>query len=213
MIRPKTLLTQVSSLVIEHLRHRASHEEQSAVVYVYCNYKDVEKQTVANLLSCLIRQLLIHKPHSVMREAAALYESHHSAGTPPSVVEYIKVLEAAVTRLAVLYIVIDALDECSDEHGGRKTLISELSRLKLRLLVTSRDLPSIRRQLQNAIHLDVYAREDDILNYIDTRIDNSEQLSAHVTKDIELRGLIRTSVANKAGGMYGNHIFLIRSLY
>ena len=206
---PATFLTRASSLIIEHLRHRASHEEESAVVYVYCNYKDVEKQTVTNLLSCLIRQLLVQKPHSAMREVAALYESHHSAGTSPSVVEYIKVLEAAVSRLAILYIVIDALDECSDEYGGRKALISELSRLKLRLLVTSRDLPSIRRQLQNAIHLDVCAREDDILNYIDTRIDNSQQLSAHVTKDKQLRDIIRTSVASRAGGMYCNLVFLI----
>ena len=203
---------QVSSLVIEHLRHHASHEEESAVVFVYCNYKDVEKQTVTNLLSCLVRQLLIQKPQSVLREAAALYESHHSAGTSPSVVEYINVLEAAVSRLATLYIVIDALDECSDEHGGRKTLISELSRLKLQLLVTSRDLPSIRRQLQDAIHLDVFAREDDILNYIGTRIANSEQLSAHVAKDEQLKDVIRTTVASRAGGMYRNVVLSIRSL-
>ena len=182
-------------------------------MYVYCNYKDVGKQTVTNLLSCLIRQLLIQKPDSVMREAAALYESHHSAGTSPSVVEYIMVLEAAVSRLATLYIVIDALDECSDEHGGRKTLISELSRLKLRLLVTSRDLPSIRRQLQNVLHINVCARKDDILNYIDTRIDNSEQLSARVAKDRQLRDLIRRSVASRAGGMYCNHIRPLRTLY
>lgn len=182
-------------------------------MYVYCNYKDGEKQTVTNLLSSLIRQLLIQKPYSVMREAAALYESHHSAGTPPSVVEYINVLEAAVSRLTTLYIVIDALDECSEEHGGRKTLISELSRLKLRLLVTSRDLPSIRRQLQNAIHLVIYAREDDIVNYIDTRIDSSEQLSAHITKDRQLRDVIRTTVASRAGGMYRNYVRPFRSLY
>ena len=181
-------------------------------MFVYCNYKDVEKQTVTNLLSCLIRQLLIQKPQSVLREAAALYESHHSVGTSPSVVEYINVLEAAVSRLATLYIVIDALDECSDEHGGRKTLISELSRLKLQLLVTSRDLPSIGRQLQDAIHLDVCAREDDILNYIGTRIANSERLSAHVAKDEQLKDVIRTTVATRAGGMYRNVILSIRSL-
>ncbi|KAL8795431.1 MAG: hypothetical protein Q9195_002020 [Heterodermia aff. obscurata] len=197
-----TLLTQVSSLVIEHLRHRVSQVEESAVLYVYCNYKDVAKQTVTNLLSCLIRQLLLQKPHSVMHEVAALYESHYSLGTSPSVIEYIKVLELAVSRLATLYVVIDALDECSDEHGGRKTLISELSRLKLQLLVTSRDLPSIRRQFQNAIHLDICAREDDILNYIGTRINKSEQLSAHVIKDGQLQDVIRTTVASRAGGMF-----------
>ena len=148
-----------------------------------------------------------------MPEAAALYESHHSAGTSPSVLEYIMVLEAAVGRLANLYIVIDALDECSDKHGGRKALISELLRLKAQLLVTSRDLPSIRRQLQNAVNLRVCAREDDILNYIDTRIDNSEQLSVHVAKDGQLRDFIETTVASRAGGMYCNHIRPLRAVY
>lgn len=135
-------------------------------------------------------------------------ESHKPTGTSPSLAEYVKVLELAASHFASISIIVDALDECSEENDERRTLISELLKLTpvVRLLVTSRDIPQIRRQLQNAIHVKVKAREDDILSYIDTRIQRSEQLSIHVNKDRSLRDLIRRNVASKAGGMYSDQI-------
>lgn len=196
------------------MRRRNPQGDAHAVAYIFCNYKDRENQTVPNLLSCLVHQLLLQKPHALIHGVAAMRESHKPTGTSPSLAEYVKVLEMAASRFASISIIVDALDECSEENDERRTLISELLKLTpvVRLLVTSRDIPQIRRQLQNAIHVKVKARQDDILRYIDTRIERSEQLSIHVNKDRSLRDLIRRSVASKAGGMYSEQCSISRAI-
>ncbi|KAG7009377.1 hypothetical protein G7Y79_00002g004920 [Physcia stellaris] len=196
--------TVLSSLIIEHLRQLNAQGNAHGVAYIYCNYKDRENQSLQNLLSCLIHQLLLQKPHALIHSVEAMREGHKATGTSPSVAEYVKVLEIAASHFASMSIVVDALDECSEDNDVRRNLISVLLELTpvVRLLITSRDIPKIRRQLQNAIHVKVKAREDDILRYIDTRIKRSEQLLIHVNKDRSLQDLIRRNVASKAGGMF-----------
>ena len=200
------LLIEASALIIEKLRQRASQEKGTALAYIYCNYKDAEKQTVSNLLSCLIYQLLIQKPHSLIREVATLYESRHTAESNQDYARILKtaVLNTAVNSFATVFVVVDALDECSEEDGRRQSLMVELTKLMpiVRLLVLSRDIPNIRQQLPNAVLVNIKASDGDILNYINTRIAKSERLMNYVTKDESLRQLIQTSVSEKACGMY-----------
>lgn len=181
--------------MIEHLLRRTKEEQGAAVAYLYCNYSEVEKQTVSNLLSCLVSQLHSQQPRAFMREAIA--------GTDSSLANSVTLLRTAISGLANVFIVIDALDEIPEEDGRRKTLISELSSLTpvVQLLVISRDLPNIRRQLNHAIHVEIEANEGDIMNYIDSRIAGFERLSTYITKDASLGRTIRTAVASKACGM------------
>ena len=72
---------------------------------------------------------------------------------------------------------------------------------KVNMMITSRDLPNIKRQLSKAVRLDVQARSDDILYYLRERIMSSESLKSHVEKDPTLCNLIATTVAASAGGM------------
>ena len=192
--------------MIEHLLGRTSKEEGAAVAYLYCNYSDVEKQTASNLLSCLAYQLFTQQPCASTPEA--------TGGTKSSIANSVTLLKSAITGLASVFIVIDALDEIPEEDGRRKAMISELLSLTpvVRLLILSRDLPNIRRQLKHAIHVEIKASEGDVLEYIDTRITGSERLSAYVTKDEGLRKVIRTTVASKACGMYISPISSVVSI-
>ena len=195
--------TVLSSLIIEHLIQRSSQEKGAAVAYLYCNFNEIEEQTVANLLSCLAYQILLQQPPSSKDNVRALWETYQSVGDSHSTAQSIKLLKAALSHLPVVFIVIDALDECCEEDGRRKTLIAELSNLMpVRLLAMSRDLPSIRHQLGDAIHLEIKASERDILSYVDDRITRSERLSSYVTRDQNLRKAIQNTVASKACGMY-----------
>lgn len=69
------------------------------------------------------------------------------------------------------------------------------------ILITSRDLPTIERQLLNAIRLDIQARSDDILQYLRERIASSERLKSHSDRDPTLPTLISTTIAARAEGM------------
>ena len=205
--------TVLSSLIIEHLIQRTSQEKGTAVAYLYCNYNDIEEQSVPHLLSCLAYQILLQQPYSLKDDARILWGTYQSVGDNRSTAHSIKLLKTALSHLKNVFIIIDALDECCPEEGRRRTLISELSNLvpAVRLLAMSRDLPSIRHQLGHAIHLEIKASEKDILSYVDDRITRSERLSSYVAKDQNLRKVIQNTVANKACGMYVSVLAICKS--
>lgn len=197
------MLIQDSSLIIEHLKHWTSSKERIPIAYLYCDYSDSDKQKTSSLLSCLAYQLLNQHPSSCWPEAKSSYERYHSLGTNITTGDAFKLLKSIVTGLADVFIVIDALDECLEDDGRRKSLISGLSNLMpfVRLLVFSRDLPDIRRQFKNAMCVEIRAHDGDIMKYIDNRVANAERLSTYTAKDDGLGKLIRITIARKACGM------------
>lgn len=72
---------------------------------------------------------------------------------------------------------------------------------KINLLITSRELPKIESQLANATRLEVQAKQDDILQYLQERISHSERIQTHAKKDLSLCSLISTTIAARAEGM------------
>lgn len=178
------------------------------MAYIYFNYKEVEKQTLENLTANLVHQLLIHnsllqRESMALYEALALYEGHTLSQTHPSIIQYTKLLRLAVQSYSKVLVVIDALDECNEVDGTRKALISELQNLRpqLNLLVTSRDIPNLQRQLQDATRLEIQASDDDIRNYVEERISTSDRLSLYVKKDSSLRKFMIDTVTKNAKGM------------
>lgn len=133
----------------------------------------------------------------------ALYENHTLSQTRPSITEYTNLLRLAVQSYSKVLVVIDALDECNEVDGTRKALISELRKLKpqLNLLVTSRDIPNLQRQLQDATRLEIQASDEDIRNYIEERISSSDRLSMYVKKDSSLQKVMIDTVTKNAQGM------------
>ena len=136
-----------------------------------------------------------------MIELTASYEAHGSGATRPSHAECTQLLRTVASRCAKVFLVIDAFDEYPEEY--RHQLVEELQNLepKVNMMITSRDLPTIERQLSEAARLDVQARNDDILGYLRGRIASSERLKSHVKKDPTLCNLISTSIASSAGAM------------
>ena len=133
----------------------------------------------------------------------SLYEAHTLSQTRPSITEYMELLRLAVRSYSKVLVIIDALDECNEDDGTRKALISELRKLQpqLSLLVTSRDIPNLQRQLQDAARLEILASDDDIRHYIEERISISDRLSMYVKKDSSLRELMIETVTKNAKGM------------
>ena len=148
----------------------------------------------------LICQIALSDP-ALSNELTASYEAHGCGATRPSHAECTHLLRAVVSGCARVFLIIDAFDEYPEEYRGQ--LIEELQRLqpKVNMMITSRDLPSIERQLPKAARLDVQARNDDILRYLRGRIASSERLKSHVKRDPTLSDLISTTIAASAGSM------------
>ena len=159
-------------------------------------------QTPANLVSNLLRQLVLPQP-VIPDELKLLYESHVRKGTRPSLGECTKLLRTAVEGCSKVFIVIDALDEYPVTEGARNTLLTEIRKLQPRacLLVTSRDIPNIEHELQGACHLEIGASDEDIKGYLQERISSSSDLMAYTREDPKLYNTIITTIVEKAQGM------------
>jgi hypothetical protein len=108
------------------------------------------------------------------------------------------ILMSALRTYAQVFIVLDALDEYSEASGTRETLIGFMQSLTnhLRLLITSRDLPSIAYIFQDARRLDIRANDQDVRSYIRNRIVRSP---CNKLKDME--EMVVDAVANSVNGM------------
>jgi len=176
--------------------------EERAVAYVYCNYKE-RNCTASNVIASLLLQL-VERQVEMPEEIKKAYQQHAKCKTRPPLGEYVSLLKQAVCRFSMVYIVIDALDECSDADGTGGFL-PEIRRLPshVRLLVTSRVVASIEAGFEGEVRLDILATDKDVEVYAAARIEESKQLAEHVKDDPGLRTLILDSTVQRARGMYG----------
>lgn len=192
--------THIASLVIDDLRPIAAANEDAVVAWFYFKYAERGSVTTATLLSSLLRQLVQGLP-TVPEAITVLYDSHQ--GTSLSVVES----KNALYEVAKLYdhgfIVVDALDECSNIDEARDVFALELNYLpaNMQLLITSRHIESIKENFQQSSHLEISAQDQDIENYVLLRLGEEQRLARIVVQDSKLESHIKKVVVEKSQGM------------
>ena len=104
--------------------------------------------------------------------------------------------------LGQAFIVVDGLDECSEEL--RWELLETLGRLpsSLHLLITSRYLDAIAEELENFERCEVRANPEDIELFIDHQIKKNRNLGKLVQKAPFLRMDIKNAVVKTAENMF-----------
>jgi hypothetical protein len=141
----------MAALVIDHLL-RSQHAADDPVTFIYCNYKRQSEQSAKHMLSSILRQIIDIQP-GVPKLVQDFYTSHTTKRTTPSPDEIEQVLGAASKGLQGLTIIVDALDEC--ETRARQEFLSALETLRrqceVRLLATSRPLPTVQSHLVNLL--------------------------------------------------------------
>jgi hypothetical protein len=104
-----------------------------------------------------------------------------------------------------VFIVVDALDECSDEKTRTKFLL-ELQKLgsNVKLMITGRPhvTSTVGLTLKSAVQLDIKARYADIEKFVEGQIESEKCLRRYTSDDKEFRDLIRNTLIKKANGMY-----------
>ena len=196
-----------SSIIINYLEQ--TFKENAAIAYIYCNYKE-QNQTVINLIASLLQQL-VQGQSVVSDDIIAAYKRHSHKQTRPSLAEYSELLQSEVRRFSKVFIVIDALDECS-EGGGIRGFLPEIRKLpsNMHLLVTSRYITDIEDEFEKVARLEIRASNEDVKSYVEARIEEQPQLVCHVRADPTLRSAIVDTIVQKAGGMY---VTTIRPLF
>ncbi|KAL2834083.1 hypothetical protein BJY01DRAFT_239253 [Aspergillus pseudoustus] len=108
------------------------------IAFVYCSYERRKDQSADDLLASLLSQLAVERdilPPAIQ----SVYDKHSKGRSRPTRHAICQELHRIAAEFSVLYVIIDALDECMDERT-RKDLMFEISLLQsmtdCRLMVT-----------------------------------------------------------------------------
>ncbi|KAI8624519.1 hypothetical protein F5Y19DRAFT_312512 [Xylariaceae sp. FL1651] len=193
--------TILSSIVVNYLEQQLGCN--TAVAYIYCDYKEQKSQSAEVLIASLLGQLAKAdvESTSILFSQRKLYERK---GSRPTLVEWGKMLQNEIRRFSRVFIVIDALDECAEKDGTRSRFMAEIRALQssVHLLVTSRQISSVENEIGKAVHVDIRASESDVLRYLENRILKENRLACLLRKDQNLRDTILTTIAKSAKGMF-----------
>jgi hypothetical protein len=150
-----------------------SQDTNIGVAALYLNHKETEVQTPVNILTSLWKQLIAGK--ALSPEVVELYTQHHRQGIRPSIHEVSDMLKLVIAKEEKFYLVIDALDECPEDH--RNILFKYLSRAMLgstvNLMITSRPHIMVDASFPEVQIVEIHATEDDIRKYVDIQITES----------------------------------------
>ena len=188
-----------SSIIVDHLEQSFKGED-IAITYIYCSYKEQEDQTTVNLIANLLRQL-VQKTPVIANEIVSLYNDHIKRNTAPTLAEWSKMLQSEARRVSKVFIIIDALDECS--QGTRNTFLAEIQKLHptIHLMVTSRHIGSIEPEFEKAVCVEICANEGDVRRYLEDRIEREPRLVRNVKGVPALQETVINAIVKSAKGM------------
>jgi hypothetical protein len=188
---------------VNQLYEQFKDEGKVGVACIYCNYKEKDAQTPVNLIASLWMQL-VEDHGSLSADVKGLYGKYVERGTRPPLSEVSRVLQSEITKYSKVFVVLDALDECSESDGTRQLFLTEIRKLmpNISLLVTSRHIANIELEFQKAACLEISANDEDVRSYLKSRIEGQPQLARHIEKDTTLQDAILHTIVKKANGMY-----------
>lgn len=186
--------TMISAIAVDHIC-KVFQGDNVGVAYIYNNYNKREEQTTTKLLAVILKQLVQERP-LYGEPVTILQRQHADRGTPPSLDEICTVLDSVVRNYSKAYIIIDALDECTDDDGTRSKLIGLLRSLQTRtntsLMATSRFGSRIKQSFHGFLELEIQATEADVKRYVAGQL---HRFPMCVQRDPELQAEIQDGIA------------------
>ena len=191
-------------MIVDDIVDRCASEleaaKRTAVAYFYFEYRDSSKQSTDNFLRSLITQLF-RQSHERSSELETLYSECSDGLWEPSEEKLLLVLQELVKSFHDSYILIDALDECSE----RENLCSLLEKFNgfqvenFHIFVTSRSARGLHDTLQKIATQDINLRaskvDSDIRKYVRIRLQKTKWPSA-------TREEVEENLVQRADGMY-----------
>ncbi|KAJ7755758.1 hypothetical protein B0H14DRAFT_2978102 [Mycena olivaceomarginata] len=199
--------TILASIVVDYLESK-NGGGKSAVACLYLTHKELQTQTLENLLAGLWRQLVPETP-SAWYSVQQLYKDHLKRGTRPLLVKIYELLCSAVAQWSKVYLVVDALDEYPDDP--RMILLRYLTTIgpQVNLMLTSRPSVTAGKGLcREFTTLTIRGSDTDIQIYLAERIRLSSNLQDHINEFPDLEGQIVEEIRRAADG-----IFLLAKLH
>ncbi|KAK5949822.1 hypothetical protein OHC33_009211 [Knufia fluminis] len=188
---------------LQDIIQEASLQADAVVAYFYFDFNDVQKQHTQTAIRCLVFQFALQMPEC-LAALEQLYQQCNNGSQAPSEGAIRAILYDALALPRRKYIIIDALDECTDHENLLQFLQDlEVSQREVCVLATSRRERDIEEELQHiateTVDIQSAVVDDDIRVYIDDRLVTDAKLKKWPSsvKDEIIRELMR-----KANGMF-----------
>ncbi len=123
-------------------------------------------------------------------------------GSRPSLEEIFTTLQSIIRNYSSVYLILDALDECSYQDGTRGWLLAKFHELQkdvdLRIMVTSRFIHDMGKEFKSAARLEIRANDSDVRRFIEGQID---RLPNCVKRDEVLQEFVKDRIVEAVDGM------------
>lgn len=200
--RPGTGKTVLSVITTNHLEQQIP---TYPIASFFCSRKGQAEITYGDVLRSLLRQFLSQE-EDLPDEVQMLWK-HRNPRIPHASLDIVfKCLDALLENGERRFIVIDALDEFSEDESARQELLGILMDLMGRgqtyLMLTSRYDPQTIEEFvdEKPSCVGVEASVDDVRAYLETRLRRSKTTIRKMKEDI-IEGIIK-----KFDGMYGQFL-------
>jgi hypothetical protein len=196
--------TIVAALTLAELRNRYTcnmaddgpHPASPAIACVFFDFMLKEEQRVNRIILDILKQV-IWKDFNPVKKLHDMCTGRER----PSLEEAKKALLSALRLRPRTFLVLDALDECSDSEEILAILMEYCSLGNLHILATSRDTPAFQK-LCNSQGLRIRADDEDIETYVKRRIPRKTRfLARHTNIDGLDMDTVSKTIAITARGM------------
>jgi Cdc6-like AAA superfamily ATPase len=179
--------TFLSAIIINYLS-LSMKNKNIGIAWLYVDYRERDSHTLKNFYANLLLQLFKQTgglSKSMMKSLGSKREE-----AKPSAAEYMSWLQEEVQKFDRTIIIIDALDEMRTKELC-KQLIDELQSLipRIHLLVTSRSEVRLPIMSDDLIEIEIRPRKEDVILFIESRLQDSPLLWDHISKNPSLRDL------------------------
>lgn len=192
--------TCITSIVINDLHERFGPDPDIGVAYLFLNYKRQAEQTMDKLTTSLLKQILQQRPSSVT-EIESLYKKHAQKKTRPTLSELQDALVTLSNQIPRVFILIDAVDECTMPGVSSAFLreaIALQSQRKISVFVTSRFLPEVTSLFQGRPSIEIRATEGDVKRYLENHM---AELPKCIQRNDELQRTVVSEITKAVDGM------------
>ncbi|KAL9629418.1 MAG: hypothetical protein Q9204_005283, partial [Flavoplaca sp. TL-2023a] len=192
----------LASVVVDFLRTPPTKHDAIGVAAIYCNFNERDQQKPESLLAACCVQLIQPSRNPLREVLTDVYRKHDSGKTRPAWEDIVRVFEDSTKTHDAIYLVVDALDECSE--NTRQILLEYFKILPVntRLLVTTRHIDEITREFIDSPKVEIRADPSDLKRYIASRIAGNRRLEGYVRDALSLKEHIYDKVIAKADGMF-----------
>ena len=189
--------TILSATVIDHLHAQFRSHPDVGVAYLYCNFRRHDTQKAEDLVRSVLKQLASARP-ALPDGVKSLY----GEGRNPSLDRISAALQSVVAEYSKVYVVVDALDECSPSEGCRGRLLARLfdlhSAAGVSVFATSRLIPDIMDEFDGFASLEIRASGEDVGWYLQGHMG---ELMPFVASRKDLQEKIVTAISDAVDGM------------